>query len=781
MCSRTCVLSWGRGTLLLLLFLGCGAGLFGQVGLVGRVVGGDNEEVVTFATVVLRVSSDTVRHRTAVTDMRGGYRFDSVAPGSYSLLVSALGYEALRTEVIVPDTLSSGTEIKRVDTLHVSVVGVEEVRVGGRKQGQTADKKEFTFSKEKIKAALTSLDLLKGLPFIREDQISDQLKTIDNQSVVLLINGISSSYNDVRSLPKDKIKRVDRYDIAPIRYRDAGVVLDIITEPLDDALNAGIHANSAVTTGFVNGGVYLSFMRGKHKFNVNYNANYRNYGNREQQLLYEYNLGGMDYRLWYDRRGAFGYFSNFIRLSYTYFPSDKTHVEVRLNGFFNPSFFRNNLTGFYNHGLQQDTISGSDNFKENLIQPSLDLYVSHKITDRDEILVNLVGNHFLVKSHGRTHEENVTQGQTFISDDRYLDNTKYSVIGEATYSRQLSFAKLNVGYRASYAGLHSNQTNQFGRFDYRSSYFDQHLYSSLSGVWRSFNYRLSLGGKHYKNLTDGVSYETLQFVPQVILGVSLPYEQALRLVYQLSNGVPGINSLSPSVSMASYDIYQTGNPYLKNSLTNRVSLIYTLDNRWVDLKVSGRYVYQSRPIMDYYKEEGGRLWNLYVNGLWTMQGGGSLTATVKPFGNDMLQLSLYFNPTYYRLKSDQRNYGEWNFENYAYVQFNYKGFGASWYYVYPVMLLYGNGLRTMTENNHSVSAWYRWSGWTFSAAVHFIGTPSHYVTESLPGDRVLYRHETNIHANNTMATIGVAYHFEMGKMKSVRRGLNNQDGEAPTK
>src|SRR5687768_2370476 len=69
--------------------------------LSGRVQDGESRTAVQGATVILRSISDTTLSFTSYTDTAGLFQFDQLAPDSFRLTISSVGFEALSRSVRV--------------------------------------------------------------------------------------------------------------------------------------------------------------------------------------------------------------------------------------------------------------------------------------------------------------------------------------------------------------------------------------------------------------------------------------------------------------------------------------------------------------------------------------------------------------------------------------------------------------------------------------------------------------------------------------------------------
>lgn len=112
----------------------------------GKVVSAIDQQAIAHATVVLQPSGKTV-----LTDEKGVYRLSNICPGTYTLQVSSVGYQLLRSEKI--SIVKDGGQLFE---LHPAVIHLDKVQVTGTpstvlsasKQGLTA--KDLAETKGKV-------------------------------------------------------------------------------------------------------------------------------------------------------------------------------------------------------------------------------------------------------------------------------------------------------------------------------------------------------------------------------------------------------------------------------------------------------------------------------------------------------------------------------------------------------------------------------------------------------------------------------------------------------
>lgn len=768
-----------RSFLIALLLLIAPLRLLAQIEVRGQVEDAKTKEPIALASVTLVSERDSTLILRGATDLQGGYLFSDVKVGRYLLRISFLGYKPLerRLRIVMP---SQGFTVELLDQLQQDSQVLEDVVVEAKATHQRADRRVITFARKDVQEALHSYDLLKTLPSVSFDVMNDRLKGAMGGEVQLLINGIRSTKTDVLMLPKEKIKRVEVYDIPPARYRAVECVINIIVSGLDDGYIAGGSLKHAFTTGFGNDEAYASLISGRHKLSLEYALNYRDYRDRESLAQYSYSLNQQALQLTYSDHDAFGYTTHSPALKYAYVVDERYLWEARLQPRAERRFSDNSGAGLYTvDGVAGEKLTTTGRDRTQQFNPSLDLYHWRKLGEKDELSLNLVGTLFSTKRETKTREQGVATGVTSYEDFMKLDNSKRSLILEATHTRETGRLRISSGYRGEVSFLHSQVDNHFGVLDYTSRTWQHYGYSEISGLRGRFLYRLSLGLTHTHSRSSYRTYSTLAFTPKVVLGYTLGGGSDLRLMYDDKPILPSLEQLSSNRRRTTRDITSVGNPQLENAHMRQLTAMYSYAKGIFDIKLLGLYIHTHRPHIQAMKREGVGITFAPINGAWSDELVTAARVVVKPFGDNTLSLDTYLIPTYSRLRSSEISYDRSSLYGEFSLTAQHKGLQLYYKYALPTYT-YDSGYASRMEPKHTASISYRLGNWKFSASMLFIGTPAYYHDYTL-GERLVQRdNKTWIHANKNMILLGVSYHLSRGKDKTYSKNLQNEDTSSPT-
>ncbi len=454
--------------------------------------------------------------------------------------------------------------------------------------------------------------------------------------------------------------------------------------------------------------------------------------------------------------------------------------EARLQPRAERRFSDNIGSGLYTaDGVTGEKLTTTGRDRTQQFNPSLDLYHWRKLGEKDELSLNLVGTLFSTKRDTKTREQGVATGVTSYEDFMKLDNSKRSLILEATHTRETGRLRISSGYRGEVSFLHSQVDNHFGILDYTSRTWQHYGYSEISGLQGRFLYRLSLGLTHTHNRSSYRSYSTLAFTPKVVLGYTLGGGSDLRLMYDDKPILPSLEQLSSNRRRTTRDITEVGNPQLENAHMRQLTAMYSHAKGIFDIKLVGLYSHTHRPHIQAMKREGAGITFAPINGAWDDELAAAAKVAVKPFGDNTLLIDTYLIPTYSRLRSSEISYDRSSLYGEFSLTAQHKGLQLYYKYALPAYG-YDSGYASRMEPEHTASLSYRLGNWKFSASMLFIGTPAYYHDYTL-GERLVQRdNKTWIHANKNMILLGVAYHFSRGKDKTYSKNLQNEDTSSPT-
>ena len=671
---------------------------------------------------------------------------------------------------------------KKTDTLE-KTKEIQEIILKSQKKKQFADRAVYTFDKEALEKARYAKDLLRTLPELQLDPISNTLKSTKGGTSLFLINGIEASDMQIRSIQPANVVKVEYYDIPPARWANrADIVVNVITRNPETGYVYGADVSSALNTGFVNGSAYANYTKGKNDFGAEYSINLRDYDNRTVKSIYDYQLNNSHYRSEEDKKDHFGYTSQYIALRYTRLVQDNYAFQAKLNVDLLTSFVKGNgQSAFY----KDNTVEEHSMFKNgnsDYTKPTLDLYFSKNLGKKDELSFNIVGSYFTTNTSELAKQWITTNNTSVYDNDMNLKAKQSGIVGELAHVHSFEKGKLSSGYRVSNTSISNDLQNLSGYSEYEVNYLEQYFYTEYSGKKDKFSYRIGAGLTNIHNKSAENVDDEWTFTPKIILSYTLKNNQNLRFTSSYKPQSPGSSALSSNVVQMAPNIVKKGNPYLKSAQRWGNNLIYSYNNKHFDFNANLFYWYTNRAINQYYVLENtlGGYALTYENAKNSQQYGVQLSGSYKPFGSSLLVLKAVISPASETVRTSN---GELIKNDYIGNNFGisseYKSFSIEYQFNIPVYTLDGAFLRTNENANH-IFANYKLKNWTFGTGMYWLGMPSDYKTKSLSQSLVNYSRHNQIWNNKSMFILGLSYDFSKGKKTNLDRKLNNSTAPAAT-
>ncbi|WP_284463228.1 TonB-dependent receptor [Chryseobacterium sp.] len=674
-------------------------------------------------------------------------------------------------------------EKKNDSTETLATKEIQEVILKSQRKKQFADKAVYTFDKEALERARYAKDLLRTLPELQLDPVSNTITSTKGGTTLFLINGVEATDLQVRSVAPSEVVKVEYYDIPPARWATrADTVINILTRSTETGYVFGADVFSALDTGFVNGSAYANYTKGKNNFGLEYSLNLRDYNDRRVNSIYDYQLNGNHYRSDENRKDHFGYTFQNIALRYTRLVPDDYAFQAKLN----MDIFSRFSKGVGQSVFTEDNLSESHAmFKNNgsdYVIPKLDLYYSKKIGEKDELSINVVGSHYTTNTSETAKEWIVGSGISVYDNDMTLKAKQTSIVGELAHVHDFKSGKLSSGYRISRSSISNDLNNLAGYSQYSVTYLEQYFYTEFSGKINQFSYRVGAGLTNIHNKSAENIFDEWSFTPKVVLGYQLKNNQSIRFTGSYSPVSPLSNALSSNVVQLAPNIVQRGNPFLKSQQVFSNNLTYSFNNKYFDFNAALFYRYTDRVINQYYVQDNelGGYALTYENGKNGQRYGVQLTGSYKPFGNSLLVIKAVLVPTSETVRTSKGALIKNDYlGNYFVLSSEYKAFSLQYQFNIPTYNLSGAFLNT-NENQNNIFVSYKHKNWTLSTGMYWMGTPSEYKTKSLPESLVDYKVHTQIMNNKSMFVLGISYDFSKGKKTEIQRKLNNETAPAAT-
>ncbi len=557
----------------------CPCRMIGGNSLTGNVIT-QNGEPLPFANVVLLTAPDSTFIVGAVTDDHGVFRMDTLAPSGL-IQVSSVGY----TTTIVP--------LRAADTLTIRLQEdtqrLTEVVVTSQELSTFGNKDQLFLSETQKNMGSNALDAISALPQFRQEVGGTALSTVDNKSILVLINGIRRDPRDLMQLQADDIRSITYYTNPPARYahENIGAVIDVATKRRTERLfTAYLSAKNGVTTGYGTNLLSLGYRDSLHTLSAAYFIDYRklNHNLMHNAYIYDdqrndyqgiggtysgqYHIGQLNYQLNY-RKSLFN-----AKLEYRQSPGKQQYEQVL-------------------RGKTDSILIHSRQLTSNYSSVSADLYYDYRFTDQHTLSLNVLNTYY------RSHSDNSLSSASIYSIKNQTFNTSYSLIAEALYTGKLWGGNISAGMYYQYKNLHQTYNAEY-HADINAQ--REYLYAEYSnGVEQlkgchSFSYDIGLGveNNHYLTAT-AERFHYFVFRPSLALTTNFDHGLSLRYTAAIHSDIPNIGDLTDSKVAVDEHFFMQGNSALRpyyNCNTDLQFQYMSRDNKWY---VSATLLYRYYP------------------------------------------------------------------------------------------------------------------------------------------------------------------------------------------
>lgn len=477
---------------------------------------------------------------------------------------------------IVPALLLLPSLTSAPDSVEVSSpdnIQLNEVTVTASQRTESRGHTLIYPSQADVKASTTAVSLFQklALPGLQANPVNRTL-SVDGGTPVILINGLSSTMDDVNALSPHDISRIEYSRSTPPRYASGSNTgfINITLKKRPDGGQVYTWGRTALNAGFGDGNLRGSYHQGKSQWTLSYSPSWRDYRKVYDTTTESYIAPDYEVNLTSQDRNPFSYLQNPLKLKYDFTPSEHTVLSATLG-----SQLFSDHRRVIGHTIDS-RLGEYDNLnktRSSLFAPSLDLYLRHNFQGGNALEVQVVGT----LSNGDYHYNNLytlADGNT-MDFETDVDSHRRSLISEVNYSHTFSRStSLTVGYqntlshsRNSYRG-NSQRPLLTENHNYAYAALGQQLgrvYLNLSTGLKAFWTRNDINRRHF---VRNISSATLNWSP----AKNLSFQGLVRY----TPSIPGLSSLTDYPQQLTPYLVTNGNPQLRvaENLSSVISASY---------------------------------------------------------------------------------------------------------------------------------------------------------------------------------------------------------------
>jgi hypothetical protein len=558
---------------------------------------------IEYATITLLADSSKKVINGSISNKRGVFEIQNIAPGKYSLLIQCMGYDDFSRKVDLVTNLSLPEILLQKKSVQLNNVTVTSSR---QIIEQKLDKIVYNLDKDITSQGGIATDALKKIPGVTVD-IDGNVELLGNPSVKFLIDGKPSAIfgnsiaDALQSIPNSQIQSIEVITSPSAKY-DASGTGGIINIVLKKSKIEGFNGNFNLAAGsrLENGSLNLAYKKGKIAMNA--------------------------------------YFSGNAQLTSTT-PNGSDRITTPLTN----RFIQDNISDFYRNGYKSglglewtlsktETLSASIGFshfgtnnagtshQQSMSYDNSGLLLSNSLSDR------ISGSKFNVLDF----ENSAIYRKKFKKEGRELE-----LAYEATYGNNTSSyhqEQFHVGNSNAFSGSNSENPGKENEINFELNYTEpvsekvaietglrttlidiisaadvytlngstgnyakdmQQSYSSdfkrtIYAGYISLNfplvnffevkagarYEYTKNTAYYSNSNNVHIPDYRHFIPSLIMAHNFPDQQSIKFAYSYRIERPEFRDLNPFMNLADPHNITTGNPNLEPEVGNKFELSY---------------------------------------------------------------------------------------------------------------------------------------------------------------------------------------------------------------
>lgn len=555
-----------------------------QINITGRI-SDSNHNPLEYANVRL-LNQDSVFIKGTTSDRNGKIRLQAGSNQSYLLLISNTGYTS--------STLSLKDVRSNIDlgeiTLEEASTLLDSVVVSGNRTIHKIDRQIAFPNQLQQNSSNNALDLLykMALPRVVVNSANRTISLIGNETILLRINGVNASVNEIAAIQAKDIVRIEYYDIPGIQFNESAMI-DFIVKRRESGGSVSADLTNSPHIGFGNDMFTTKFNHKNSEWSALYFLSYRDYKKREIESNTVFKFPGEDITMQsIGIPSPFSYQTHNLNLTYNYTLPNKRVLNITMAGSLHNNNGHDQSLNEYSNESNRVYPSSTESKSRNK-NPIIDIYYKETLSRKQILLFNVVGG-YINSKYTRNYQEENSSDHTLSTYFSNITGNKYSIIGEGVHQMRWEKCNLNSGikYNQGYA-----ENKYMGTISESTSLknSDLYIYTQMQGKMKALFYGVGIGVS-YSSFSDQKNrFDFWTARPFVSLAYSIKNQLFLQYMFNINPYIPSLSSLSDVSQII--DQYQAskGNPNLKpyRIYTNQLRINYQKNLFQCNLGVSHQY------------------------------------------------------------------------------------------------------------------------------------------------------------------------------------------------
>lgn len=571
----------------------------------GIILDANENLPVPFVNIILKGINNQNQAIGAISDENGFFSIKDVKHGEYSLTVSSIGFATYQKVLKIVESINLNSIYLEEETTELEEVVLEGKRPTMKRK---VDRLVFNIQKSSLASSGSAWDALRKTPSVKTD--TEGNVSAFNKSAIIMMDGRllqlspESISEMLKGMSAEDILEIEIITAPPAKYETSGGLIINIkrNKRLEDGytLNTNAFHEQARFGRHLLGG---SFFLKKGKLNVN--ASYSYLDGNFQNLDNENTFYDQPLVIWNsDKASKLSQNSNTYTMSADYEIHSNSKVGFQYNGFLKKNKSIQNVnTRILNSSSQIDsTLRNLNQSNSRTFSNSINFNFTQKLNKNSEVNIDY--------DYISYDEENKQDLNTDSFDNNNQRKYESALTIESEQEIRIQSAKIDYSYAfgensrfesgIKWSNIETNNDLDYSNLinsgfidtqilanNFRYSEDNKAGYLSINSKIKDFEFKVGVRAEFTDNLgrTDEnqvtVSQKFLQVFPVGTLLYNFNENSSIDFAYTKGIIRPEYWRLNPFRFYDTPYSYSVGNPFLRPSISNSISLAYTLNNKFV--------------------------------------------------------------------------------------------------------------------------------------------------------------------------------------------------------
>lgn len=642
----------------------------------GRILDAKANPIIGATAFVYR--KDSTIQLMAVTDTLGYYHLD-VAHYPIIVKIQSLGYKP--QDVLINEEPDNVVETVLEDDQYL----LNEVVVTPEMMQHYDSHTTYRIPQKEMANYTNFAQALNVVPFMTVTS-SGSMSYKGNSDIVILLNGVQTTWVEIQALDKGDVSKVDVYENPPAQYALAGAssVINIITKRNVTGGNLSLNLRDAFHPVYGNNSFAAFYNYGQSRFNLLINNSMAHYKKVQTDEMLHYTFEGKDYfkqKKGYDSPQSRDNTS--FALGYMTSRPDNYQFNANLS---TTIYKQKQKKGQFISYAETEPLKGERNLYNKYNKYALNLYFNKMWSKGKSLLTDITGTLYDTRFRSDYAERASLQEILFESHSAYITK-RQSLLSTIQYTTPSPWGQWTLGARDTYQSAKQSEENG----DFSQKQHTLYGYAQLYGKKNIFYYQLIIAAK-YLNIQerDVTAWNKWYPAPSTIFWLRPKKNITLQLSYRYIANVPAVSLMSETEQWLDNLYVYKGNSTLKPYCTHHIDLAGSISTRHLNFSFQGLYNYSPDAIVNHFETTPRYILQTYTNLRVKKEIGGQVVIDYFPLNDKSLKIGAV--GIYIHHHGEEKDGATWNGYRYqmmGYVSFALPKWDFEVYYQYPGQTLDG--------------------------------------------------------------------------------------------